>query len=164
MVMGPPSVTRIKTDPEVIKEHRLHPVVLRRTHKGDKVTHQIDISEEVVKEAHNFDMDNIYTPVNVEAYTKLLKASNYNPERSAELVDGFTNGFDLGYRGPLTRKNESKNLRLRVGTHTELWNKVIQEVQAKRFCGPFRQPPFDNYVQSPLGECIKKKKKKFLAY
>ena len=45
----------------------------------------------------------------------------------------------------------SRNLRLTVGSQVELWNKVMKEVKAKRYAGPFTKIPFDNYIQSPIG-------------
>lgn len=110
------------------------------------------ITDQIVVEAHNFDTTSIITPVDVNAYAKLLKASNFDPDRSKSLVKGFKLGFDLGYRGPVDRQDTSNNLKLQVGSPTELWNKVIKEVKEKRVCGPFRNPPFDNFVQSPLGK------------
>lgn len=107
---------------------------------------------EVVIEAHNFDLDHICTPINIENYHKLLVQSNYDEKLTAELIHGFTNGFDLGYRGPQNRADFSNNLKLRVGSHLELWNKINKEVQAGRVCGPFIKPPYDNFVQSPLGK------------
>ena len=38
-----------------------------------------------------------------------------------------------------------------VGRKTELWNKLIREVQQKRVAGPFSKVPFNNYIQSPIG-------------
>ena len=32
-----------------------------------------------------------------------------------------------------------------------LWNKVMKEVKAKRYAGPFTKIPFDHYIQSPIG-------------
>lgn len=75
-------------------------------------------------------------------------------QETNELVDGFRNGFDLGYRGPTDVKMEANDLKVRVGSKKELWNKIMDEVKAKRFAGGFRQPPFDNYIQSPLGNKI----------
>ena len=45
---------------------------------------------------------------------------------------------------------EAPNLKLTVGSYTEMRNKVIKEVAAKRFVGPFAKPPFKNYIQSPI--------------
>ena len=82
---------------------------------------------------------------------KLFSQSQYDKQLSEELITGFRNGFDIGYRGPVQRKDTSKNLPFHVGNLTELWNKVMKEVQAKRVAGPFEHLPCEYYVQSPLG-------------
>ena len=67
------------------------------------------------------------------------------------LIEGFTSRFDLGYRGPKKRKNESKNIPFTIGNKFVLWEKIIKEVKLGRVAGPFAKPPFDNFVQSPVG-------------
>ena len=57
-------------------------------------------------------------------------------------------------------KREAPNLKLRVGSKEELWNKVMAEVNLGRYAGPFKQPPFKFYVQSPIGLVPKDKGKK----
>ena len=47
------------------------------------------------------------------------------------------------------------NLPLTVGDHIDLWNKVTKEVKLKRFAGPFKKPPYDNFIQSPIGLAAK---------
>ena len=39
------------------------------------------------------------------------------------------------------------------GQETEiiLWNKVMKEVKEKRFAGPFKEIPFEHFIQSPIG-------------
>lgn len=109
-------------------------------------------------EEFNPDLQSLVTPLNVKAYEQLLDQTQYDPQKTKELVKGFTDGFDLGYRGPTQIKLEARNLKLRVGSKTELWNKIMQEVKEKRFAGGFRVPPFQYYIQSPLGKssnCIK---------
>ena len=97
--------------------------------------------------------DNIMTPLNVRVYEKLLMESQYPIEKTKFLVNGFTQGFDIGYRGPVDRIHESKNIPLRVGSHIEMWNKVTKEVKLHRFAGAFKKEnlPFKHYVQSPIG-------------
>lgn len=102
-------------------------------------------------EHFNPDLDSIITPVDVQAYGELLSKTSYDPDKSHMLINGFTEGFDLGYRGPRNRILESNNLKLRVGSKLDLWNKIMKEVKEKRFAGGFRKPPFKHYVQSPLG-------------
>ena len=68
------------------------------------------------------------------------------------LVKGFTEGFDLGYRGPQQRRDYSNNIPLRIGSKIELWNKVMKQVQLKRYASPFKEkPPFEYFMQSPIG-------------
>ena len=67
------------------------------------------------------------------------------------MINGFKNGFDLGYRGPEDIQQTAPNLKFTVGNKLELWNKVMKEVQLKRYAGPFEEIPFDNYIQSPIG-------------
>ena len=33
----------------------------------------------------------------------------------------------------------------------ELWNKMMKEVELGRFAGPYEVPPFESFVQSPIG-------------
>ena len=86
----------------------------------------------------NLDTDSIITPVNVDNYARLLKATSYDSGESAFLVQGFSKGFDLGYAGPQQRTSTSKNLPFdKTGNKFEQWNKVMKEVQLKRYAGPF---------------------------
>ena len=50
----------------------------------------------------------------------------------------------------------ARNLPLRCGSKVTLWNKMMKEVQQKRFAGPFINPPFHQYIQSPVGLVPKK--------
>ena len=45
----------------------------------------------------------------------------------------------------------SPNLKLRVGSQISLWNKIMKEVKLKRYAGPFKEPPFSEFIQSPVG-------------
>ena len=96
-------------------------------------------------------MESIVTPINVPAYEALLKQSGYDRGKINYLVQGFTKGFSLEYTGPRDQIFESQNIPLSVGSPTELWNKVMKEVQLKRFAGPFKRPVFKYYTQSPIG-------------
>ena len=98
-----------------------------------------------------FNLDTIETPVKVEELDRLLKLSKYDQEKSNYLVQGFKHGFDIGYRGEENVQLTSPNLKFVVGNNIELWNKVMAEVKAKRYTGPFSSIPFKNYIQSPIG-------------
>lgn len=86
-------------------------------------------------------------------FRRLLVQSHYDADEIQFLVNGFTNGFDIGYRAPTVRKHTSWNLPFRIGTPTDLLNKVMKEVAANRYAGPckYKQLPFEHFVQSPLG-------------
>ena len=85
-------------------------------------------------------------------FEKLLVESKYDKQETKFLIDGFRNGFEIGYEGNTEVKLTSPNLKFRtVGNPTILWNKVMKEVKENRYAGPFENIPFDNYIQSPIG-------------
>ena len=81
----------------------------------------------------------------------MLEESGYEQGKIDYLVNGFTKGFSLEYVGILSGRRMAPNPKLRVGNKVELWNKVMKEVQLGRFAGPFKEPPFKQFVQSPIG-------------
>ena len=109
------------------------------------------VGNEEVKMAVNHNTDNICTPINVHRLARLLQESNYDKKKSEFLIEGFSRGFDLGYRGPQNVKFSAPNLKFTIGNRVELWNKVMAEVELGRYAGPFEQIPFTNYIQSPIG-------------
>ena len=89
--------------------------------------------------------------MNVEVFRELLLQSKYDSKESKFLLDGFQNGFSIGYAGPEEVKITAPNLKFRgVGNPTILWNKVMKEVKENRYAGPFEQIPFEHYIQSPI--------------
>lgn len=88
----------------------------------------------------------------MQTYKNYLEDTFFPPEETQFLVNGFSCGFDLGYRGPRDTKVESRNMKLRVGSKAHLWNMVMTEVKEKRYAGPFEECPFENFIQSPLGK------------
>ena len=100
----------------------------------------------------NFDITTMVTPVDPQKLLTLLNNTNYNHQETEFLVDGFTKGFDIGYRGKTTElKHTAPNLRFTIGNEIELWNKVMKEVKLKCYAGPFREIPYQNFIQSPIG-------------
>ena len=85
---------------------------------------------------------------------ELLVQTKYDKRKTKILIDGFKNGFTLGYQGKEDVKIKSPNLKFQegVGDEIELWNKVMKEVGEKRYAGPYKEIPFeDGYIQSPIG-------------
>ena len=108
----------------------------------------------------NTDLENIFTPVKVDKLEQLLTESDYDQEKTQYLVNGFKHGFSLEFEGDCTGQRTAPNLKLRVGNSIELWNKVMLEVKANRYAGPFEEPPFKDFIQSPIGLVPKDKGKK----
>ena len=107
---------------------------------------------EEVLQFENYDLDTIKTPVDVDELERLLIESKYDQKETKFLVDGFKNGFSLGYEGREDVKITSPNLKFReVGNPTQLWNKVMKEVKEKRYAGPYENIPFEHFIQSPIG-------------
>ena len=100
----------------------------------------------------NYDLTSVVTPVNASVLQKLLRDTGYNRKETDFLFSGFKDGFDLGFSGNLEGvRRFSPNLKLNIGNHVTLWNKIMKEVKLKRFAGPYRDPPFDCFIQSPVG-------------
>ena len=99
----------------------------------------------------NFDLENIVTPVDVGNLRKLLMETHYDEEKSQFLLDGFQFGFALEFEGKLTSKVTAPNLKFRIGNEVILWNKVMKEVKEKRYAGPYLVPPYEHFIQSPIG-------------
>ena len=99
----------------------------------------------------NFDLDNINTLLDVSKLEQVLTDSQYSEDETDFLVDGFRNGFDIGNQGPVERQSRSENIPFTVGNKEILWNKIMTEVKDGRMAGPFRDIPFNNYIQSPVG-------------
>ena len=81
----------------------------------------------------------------------MLSQTGYDGEKTKFLVKGFLHGFSLKYKGPEKVKVNAPNLKLRIGNKFEIWNKVMTEVKARRYAGPFKEIPYDYYIQSPIG-------------
>ena len=105
----------------------------------------------LVQQYENLDLEMTITPLNINKYEYLLKASGYNPEESQFLLNGFHHGFDFGYSGVENRQSYADNIPFSVGDEVEMWNKIMKEVKAKRVAGPFKDVPFTNFIQSPIG-------------
>ena len=89
--------------------------------------------------------------MNVSVLERMLKESHYDKKETDFLVKGFTEGFNIEYQGIENRQDVSRNIPFTVGDKFELWMKIMKEVKAGRFAGPFDQIPFKEYAQAPIG-------------
>ena len=99
----------------------------------------------------NFDLENIIPLIWADALHKLLVENSYDSDKMKFLVNGFSQGFSIQYNGNTDVGTFAPNLKLRVGNKMILWNKVMKEVKAKHFAGPYVDPPFENFFQSLIG-------------
>ena len=90
----------------------------------------------------NYDLRSIKTPVDADKFQQLLEESQYDKLETEFVCNGFRNGFELEYAGPKCIRQKSQNLKLRVGSKLELWNKVMKEVKLERYAGPYETIPF----------------------
>ena len=99
----------------------------------------------------NYDLHSVVTPVNAYRLRDLLTRAKYDRDEIDYLFNGFKDGFDIGYRGPVNRQHYSRNIPFSVGNKQILWEKIMKEVSAGRYAGPFNKVPFKNFIQSPIG-------------
>ena len=114
--------------------------------------------EEQPLQYRNLNWKQIVTPIKVDEFWDLLMQSDYDKDKTNYLINRFQHGFDLGYRGPSECQDLSENIPIReCGSELEMWNKVMNEVKAKCYVGPFnfKDLPFKNFMQSPIGLVLK---------
>ena len=99
----------------------------------------------------NKDLKNVVSPVDYAELGRMLDEADYDVTKTRNLVEGFCDGFSIGYEGKQNVKLNAPNLKLEVGSKVKLWNKVMKEVELGRYAGPFAEPPFEFYIQSPIG-------------
>ena len=111
------------------------------------------LKEQILKCHPNYDLDNMHTIVRDDVFTRLLTEANYDPKE----IEFISNGFSKGcYRGPQQRQQRASNMPFRCGSKIQLWNKMIKEVNLKRFAGPFTSIPCDYFIQSAVSLVLKK--------
>ena len=98
----------------------------------------------------------ITTPVKVEMLNKLLLGY----QNIAYLIDGFENGFRLGFVGPRNSMS-SPNLKSCKAHPDIVQEKINSELRANRVKGPFSEPPFPETKISPIGIVPKKAPSQF---
>ena len=112
---------------------------------------QTSVAEQCEEPCNNV-LDDIVTPIKIGPYHEMLTSTKYDKIKTDQLIKGFKEGFDIGYRGPMDRKDLADNIPLTIGNKSDLWAKLIKEVKANRFAGPFYDKiPYTNFIQSPIG-------------
>ena len=99
----------------------------------------------------NHNLTDIVTPINTKVLAALFADSKYDEKETKFIMDGFCNGFSIGYNGPMSRQDRSANIPFTVGDKLNMWEKLMKEVKLGRVAGPFDHIPFADYMQSPIG-------------
>ena len=96
----------------------------------------------------------VVSPINVLVLCKYLTG---HPDQNFVnfLLDGFTNGFSVGYQGPLTA-GQCRNLLSARSDPAAVTRAISKEVQRGHTAGPFHIMPFPLLHCSPLGAVPKK--------
>ena len=84
----------------------------------------------------------------------------YNSALQCYLVNGFSCGFLIGFRGR-RHAAQSPNLKSAIERPQIVRSKLEKECEAGRIVGPFHSPPFPDFVCSPLGIVPKKDPSEF---
>ena len=97
--------------------------------------------------------EDIVTPIDPDILMQLLAETRFDKVKASKLVKGFREGFDLGYTGPMDRRDTADNLPFTVGDPYDMWEKIMKEVKLSRYAGPFtkQEIPYQFFVQSPVG-------------
>jgi len=90
----------------------------------------------------------LLTPVNSNQLDSLLL--NYDYDKCTFMVNGFRQGFRLGFLGQRTAQS-SPNLKLALDHPLIVHNTLQKEIISHRIAGPFHSLPFPNLKLSPLG-------------
>lgn len=88
------------------------------------------------------------TPVKIDQLIKYLEG--YNEEFKNYLVEGFTHGFSLEFKG-IRNLKEPKNLKSATNNLAVAETKLRKEIELGRIAGPFRTPPIKDLTISPIG-------------
>lgn len=103
-------------------------------------------------------LNEIVSPVLISNLLPFLKG--YIPKEVSFLLDGFTNGFSLRFKGaPFSA--QSANHPSANQNPSALAEIIQEELKTKRIAGPFDTPPFFPFVCSPLGLVPKREHGKF---
>ena len=82
---------------------------------------------------------NITTPVNIPRFALLLR-HHPDPGMVRYLIDGLTNGFDIG-ASEVPTSSRPKNHRLALDHPEEVTKAIVEELKNGHIAGPFTSPP-----------------------
>ena len=131
------------------------------TNAIQQVTPAANVSQPHHQPVHHSDLhptnplpNGIITPVSIDNFSLALEG-HPDQELCNYLINGLTNGFDIGYHGPHS-PSLPKNLRSALEHEEAVTKAICKELHRKHTSGPFQEPPIPNLHCSPLGSREKK--------
>ncbi len=97
----------------------------------------------------NLNLQSICSPIRPDVFDDFLQG--YDRVERKFVIQGFTQGFRLGFAGDRSRRLLQPNLPSAAVYPDLIWEKIAKEVETGRVAGPFETPPFKSFVQSPIG-------------
>ncbi len=104
----------------------------------------------------NIDSENMQLPTPIIADRLEYMLNGFDPMLKHELISGFTNGFDIGFRGEVNSDTSVNNLRSTMGLEPVVSQEINKELLNGRIEGPFPVPPFEKFQLNPIGIVPKK--------
>jgi hypothetical protein len=95
------------------------------------------------------------SPIRVHMFQHFL-SSHPDKKLVSELIHDLTEGVRIGYNGPRDKFRPSPNLPILPEHEKFIDTEIQKEVDAKRRIGPFDEPPFPNFIISPIGVVTKR--------
>lgn len=102
---------------------------------------------------------NLPTPIRPDRLEAWL--DGYDDVKKCELISGFKEGFDIGYKGTPNSDIHVKNLKSALDNPEAVTSYIEDECKAGRVAGPFSSPPFPVFQINPIGLVPKKTPNKF---
>ena len=92
---------------------------------------------------------------------RVLLAKHRDKEEIQWCLDGIRNGFRIGYNGPRDVTRIAKNHNITNDDEIKFVDdEMIKQVKLGRRLGPFDDPPFENFIVSPMSIAYKKYSRK----
>jgi hypothetical protein len=97
----------------------------------------------------------LVTPFNAPAWKRMLNG-HPDPALQARVLIGLSAGVDVQYRGPRdVSRPHVRNLPTALAHSAAVEADLAADVKLGRRAGPFKEPPLDHFIASPLGAVAK---------
>ena len=99
--------------------------------------------------------ETLVTPFNASAWKRMLRGYP-DPALQARVLIGLSAGVDVQYRGPRdVSRPYVRNLPTALAHPAAVEADLAADIKLGRRAGPFKEPPLDHFIASPLGAVVK---------